>query len=85
MITKEINSSALRERSDQWGQPSIVFYVVEVMTDKNLVGIPLGNYVYSGSDKISESPPFINEEIEREFQALEQAGIEGLGLYEEAR
>ena len=82
MITNEVGSSAVRERSDQWGQPSLVFYVVEVMRDKNLVGIPLGNYVYSGSDRISEFPPFINKEIEKEFHALEQAGIEGLSLYQ---
>ena len=81
MITKELNS-ALRDRTDQWGQPSIAFYVIQVMDDNSIQGRILGNYAFSGSEDISMQPSFINKEIETEFHSLEQAGIEALGLSE---
>lgn len=82
MKTTEMNSS-LQELGEKWGQGPLASYVIQMLGDHYIQGVPLGNYVFSGSEQITEDNPFISKKIEAEFFALEEAGIEALTFLEQ--
>ncbi len=82
MKSTEMNSS-LQESGEKWGQGPLASYAIQVLGNYYIQGVPLGNYVFYGSEQITEDNPFINKEIEAEFSALEEAGIEALTFLEQ--